>query len=130
MDGIQRVDENGDLFSESGQTQLFGQVPHTVNVALNFARWGFESRLAWNWTDAYLDFNGIDADKNLDDFLDTRSRVDFSLRYRFKENWTVFLEIQNLFDDDTRAYEGDDSTRMFYREDPGRLSVIGIRWNL
>ena len=130
VDGIQRVDENGDLFSESGQTQLFGQVPHTVNVALNFARWGFESRLAWNWTDAYLDFNGIDADKNLDDFLDTRSRVDFSLRYRFKENWTVFLEIQNLFDDDTRAYEGDDSTRMFYREDPGRLSVIGIRWNL
>jgi TonB-dependent receptor len=130
VDGIQRVDENGDLFSESGRTQLFGQVPHTVNVALNFARWGFESRLAWNWTDAYLDFNGIDADQNLDNYLDTRSRVDFSLRYRFQENWTVFLEIQNLFDDDTRAYEGDDRTRMFYREDPGRLSVIGIRWNL
>lgn len=130
VDGIQRIDGNGDLFLESGKTPLFGQVPHTVNVSLNFARWGFESRLAWNWTDDYLDFNGVDADRNLDDYLDERHRFDFSLRYRFEENWTVFLEIQNLFDNQTRAYEGDAGTRMFYREDPGRLTVIGVRWNL
>ncbi|MEX0321624.1 MAG: TonB-dependent receptor [Puniceicoccaceae bacterium] len=130
VDGIQREDSNGDLFSESGVTQLFGQVPHTVNVALNFARWGFESRLAWNWTDAYLDFGGIDVDSNLDDYLDSRSRLDFSLRYRFQNHWTVFLEIQNLLDDEVTAYEGDRSTRMYYREESGRLTVIGIRWNM
>jgi outer membrane receptor protein involved in Fe transport len=129
VDGIQRIDADGELFLESGETQLFGQVPHTVNLALNFSRWGFESRLAWNWTDDYLDFGGIDVDRNLDDYLDARSRVDFSLRYRFGGQWTAFLEIQNLLDDDTRAYEGDSSTRMFYREEPGRLSVIGLRWN-
>ena len=128
VDGIQREDENGDLFLESGQTQLFGQVPHTVNVALNFSRWGFESRLAWNWTDDYLDFGGLDVDRNLDDFLDSRSRFIFSLRYRFNDRWTVFLEVQNIFEDDTRAYEGDPSYRMFYREEPGRLSVVGVRW--
>lgn len=128
VDGIQREDENGDLFLESGRTQLFGQVPHTVNVALNFSRWGFESRLAWNWTDDYLDFGGLDVDRNLDDYLASRSRFDFSLRYRFNDQWTVFLEVQNIFEDDTRAYEGDPDTRMFYREEPGRLSVIGVRW--
>ncbi len=128
VDGIQREDGNGDLFLESGQTQLFGQVPHTVNVALNFSRWGFESRLAWNWTDDYLDFGGLDVDRNLDDFLDSRSRFIFSLRYRFNDRWTVFLEVQNIFEDDTRAYEGDPSYRMFYREEPGRLSVVGVRW--
>lgn len=130
VDGIQREDENGNLFLESGQTELFGQVPHTVNLALNFSRWGWESRLALNWTDAYLDFNGIDVDKNLDDYLDARSRLDFSLRYRFNSQWTVFLEVQNVLDDDTRAYEGDSSTRMFYREEPGRLTVLGIRYNM
>jgi len=129
VDGIQRIDENGDLFFESGETALFGQVPHTVNIALNFSRWGFESRLAWNWTDDYLDFNGIDADRNLDNYLDSRSRFDLSLRYRFRNNWTLFLEVENLFDDETRAYEGDE-TRMFYREDPGRMTVIGVRWSL
>lgn len=130
VDGIQRLDTSGTIFSESGRTQLFGQVPHTVNLALNFARRGWESRLAWNWTDAYLDFNGVDLDRNLDDFLEARSRIDFSLRYRFRENWTAFLEVQNVLDDDTRAYEGDRSTRMFYREEPGRLTVIGLRWSL
>lgn len=129
VDGIQRADEDGNLFLESGETPLFGQVPHTVNVALNFSRWGFESRLAWNWTDDYLDFGGLDADRNLDDYIAAQSRFDFSLRYRFREQWTVFLEIQNLFDDDTRAYEGRSEERMFYREEPGRLSVIGVRWN-
>ena len=124
------TDSSVDGLGRNVETPLFGQVPHTVNLALNFARWGFESRIAWNWTDAYLDFEGINADPNLDTYLDARSRVDFSLRYSFKSNWMIFVEIQNLLDDDSRAYRGDSDTRMFYREESGRLSVIGLRWNM
>jgi TonB-dependent receptor len=120
VDGLDRPD---------GDVELFGQVPHSVNLALNFARWGFESRVAWNWTDEYLDFDGISSDSNLDYFIDSRSTLDFSLRYHFGGSWTVFLEIQNVLDDEASAFQGD-STRMFYREETGRLSVIGLRWNL
>ncbi|MEM9158982.1 MAG: TonB-dependent receptor [Verrucomicrobiota bacterium] len=129
VDGIQREDTEGNLFLESGTTQLFGQVPHTYNLALNLSRWGIDSRLAWNHSSDYLDFGGIDADINLDDYISERDRFDFSFKYRFQPEWTAFLEVRNLLDDDSRAYEGDESTRMLYREESGRSTWIGIRWS-
>lgn len=133
VDGIQRQNPAGadlPLITESGQTPLFGQVPHTVNVALHFARWNFESRLALNWSDAYLDFNGINLDPNLDDYIDARTRVDFSLRCRIGSNWSIFLEVQNLLNNDSRAYSGNRDTRMYYREEIGRAAMIGVNWTL
>ncbi|MBK1875973.1 TonB-dependent receptor [Pelagicoccus mobilis] len=129
VDGIQREDADGDLFLEYGETQLFGQVPHTYNLALNFARWGIDSRLAWNRSSDYLDFGGIDADKNLDDYIAERDRIDFSIRYRFLPQWTVFLEMQNITDEDSRSFEGNEATRMRYREEAGRSSWLGLRWS-
>lgn len=129
VDGIQREDAEGMLFLESGETQLFGQVPHTYNLALNLSRWGIDSRLAWNRTSEYLDFGGIDVDKNLDDYIAERDRLDFSIRYRFQPKWTIFMEIRNLTDEDSRAYEGDESVRMLYREEAGRSTWLGLRWS-
>jgi TonB-dependent receptor len=129
VDGIQRANADGSLFEESGRTPLFGQVPATVNLSVNYNHRGFDTRLAWNWSDAYLDFNGVNSDLRLDDYIDRRSRLDWSARYRFLDHWTVFAEIRNLLNDDARAYSGDRSTRMFYREESGRSAVIGLRWN-
>ncbi len=130
VDGIQRLDTNGDIVEEFGRTPLFGQVPDTYNLALNFSRWGIDTRLAWNRTSDYLDFGGIDLDMNLDDYIAERDRVDLSVSYRFLNNWTVFAEISNLLDDDSRAFEGDETTRMFYREEAGRFTWVGVRWTL
>ena len=130
VDGIQRFDANRNIVEEFGRTTLFGQVPDTYNLALNFSRGGFDSRLAWNRTGSYLDFGGIDLDANLDDYLAARERLDFSISYRFFDNWTVFAEVSNLLDDDSRAYEGDESTRILYREESGRFTWVGLRWQL
>lgn len=123
VDGLARDD--------IGQTtQLFGQVPETINLALHFARWGIDTRLAWNYASDYLDFGGISEDRLLDDYIASRNRFDFSFRYRFAEQWTLFGEVRNLFEDDSRAFEGNEATRMVYREEVGRSAWLGVRWGL
>ncbi|NEQ69520.1 MAG: TonB-dependent receptor, partial [Symploca sp. SIO2D2] len=129
VDGIQREDANGNLFLENGQTSLFGQVPRTYNLSFGYSLNKIDSRIAWNRSSNYLDFGGISADPNLDIYISERDRIDFSIRYRVKPQWTLFMEMQNVFDDDSRAFEGDEALRMFYREEAGRSTWLGVRWS-
>ncbi|MDX2109563.1 MAG: TonB-dependent receptor [Verrucomicrobiota bacterium] len=126
--GIQRYDGTG-LVSVNDGTSLFGQVPHTVNLSLNYNRGGFETRLALHYTAAYLDFNGVNTDKNLDRYLDDRSTVDWSIFYDITPSWQVFGKVSNVLDSRTRAYYGD-GIRLNYNEASGRTFIVGVNWNL
>lgn len=128
IDGIQRFDrERGELITESGETELFGQVPHSINASVIYERFGFFARLAWNWTDDYLDFGGLNEFRELDIFIDERQSWDLTLAYTFPYNVELFFEIDNLFENEVGAYAGVEE-RMVYREEESRVFIIGLEW--
>jgi len=128
VDGIQREDVNGNIYVESGETPLFGQVSDSINLGLAYEAGGFEGSIDWHWTGAYLDFGGINADVNLDSYIGDRSNVDLNFAYFINEDWKVFFKAKNVFDDEITTYEGVEE-RLFYREATGRVFYLGFSWN-
>lgn len=103
------------------------QPEHTTNVAVYYEKAGFSTRLAYN-----LQTRGISeyGDGSGDDRLlwwDQRGILDWTARYRFSDQLTVFAEASNLTDSRARRYRGD-RQRVEELEDFGRTYNLGIRF--
>ncbi len=112
------------------ETPLFGQVPSSWNLGFSYEKYGLECRLAYNVTDEYLLFNGIDENPDLDRYADQRQRLDLTAAYNITRSWKVFLEVQNALNSPVRAYRGDPNVRMYYNEFSGTSAFLGVRWRL
>jgi TonB-dependent receptor len=111
-------------------TPLFAQVPDSYNAGLTYSKYGFQSRLAWNWRSAYLLFNGLDANPKLDRYLDDHGELDLTLSYRFTPRFTLFAEFINLTNSPERAYNGESARRLDYIEYRDWSANLGVRWRL
>jgi len=113
------------------KTPLFGQVEKSWNAGLSYQKHGLQLRLAYNWRDAYLDFNGIDADARLDRYLDTLGVLDVTASYQLPWwNVSVYAEFNNLTDEPDRAYRGNAALRPVYNEYRDWSASFGLRWRL
>jgi TonB-dependent receptor len=115
---------------ERGDSPLFGQVDTAVNVALFYEGSKFRARLSYNWTDDYLDFNGLSGEgPDLDTYIDAYGQLDFSMGYYITNDIEIFFEADNVTDESSRAYDGSDK-RLAFNSYSGRTFFIGASWNL
>ena len=56
-------------------------------------------------------------------------KLDLTIKYRFRNHFSVFFEATNLTDEPLRKYEGDTS-RLHSIQYTGQIYSIGAKWNL
>lgn len=113
------------------KTPLFEQVGRSYNLGAYYEKHGLQVRVAYNWRDSYLAFNGFAADPRLDRYLAATGQLDLTASYALPWfNLTVFGEFNNLTDRPDRAYLGDEATRPAYNEYRDWQATIGLRWRL
>ncbi len=113
---------------------LFNQVRDTVNAGVFYEKGGFRARAALLYRSASLlglsiDEDFRDYDPALSRYLDSSMTLDLTASYRFRRNWTVFAEMQNVLNEPGRAYDGT-KARFDYREYTDWTAQFGLRWNL
>ncbi|MCD8481719.1 MAG: TonB-dependent receptor [Verrucomicrobia bacterium] len=111
------------------KTPLFGQVEFFYNLGIGYFKRGWNARVAYNWRDAYLAFNGIDEDPRLDRFVDSLGQLDVSISYDFRNGFSVYSEFINVLDAPDRSYLRDRTTRPVYNEYRDWAVYFGVRWS-
>ena len=129
--GLTYIDQtDGGTIKERGDSELFGQADKILNAALYYRGEKLRARLAYNWTDEYLDFNGLSGEgPDLDAYVDDYGQLDFSMGYYITDNIEIFFEAENITDEALRAYDGS-TDRLAYNSYSGRTYFIGASWNL
>jgi TonB-dependent receptor len=99
------------IVSNDGTTNQDGNITFTdlplegfsdkaYNLVLMYEKQRFSARLAYNWRDAYL-ISQADCCIKLPVWQDAYGQLDASLHYRPDESWDIFLDAQNLTEEET-----------------------------
>ncbi len=123
---------------------MFKQSSSLGNLSLYYEKHGLLVRLAWVWRGQYLDPDGVRGSKidiaditerhefpadSLDVYVDDFTKLDLTVKYRFRDHFTIFFEATNLTDEPLRRYEGDTS-RLHSIQFTDTIFSIGAKWNL
>ena len=85
----------------------------------------FEATLAIDDSDRYLD--GISGDDGTEDsYKDGYGRLDFKASYDFSDNYTVFVEWQNINDEPLIEFQSDVRNRNTQIETYGQTYTLGV----
>lgn len=114
------------------------QTPLLYNVALYYEKYGLETRLALNYTGAYLKelnlasvkgLGLLHKDSNYDIFQGENYSLDFQCAYTFKKHYTVYVEMNNLLDWPYLEYMGNKNRpiRVEYYRQRGQ---VGFKYEL
>ena len=95
------VDTDGASY---GEQPLEGISEHTYNLMAMYEKYGFYSRLAYNWRSEQLlsvgpnGWNGTNEGVtwNLPVYSDDYGQLDFTMGYNFNDNWSINFEAYNL----------------------------------
>jgi TonB-dependent receptor len=79
---------------------LEGFSDKAYNLVLMYEKQKFSARLAYNWRDDYL-ISQADCCIKLPIWQDAYGQLDASVHYKPSDNWDVFLDAQNLTQEDT-----------------------------
>lgn len=127
VEGNFSINESGvDLLLEERlgeEVPLFNQSDEFGNLSVYYERAGFFARVSLQYRSDYLisvlggdevntitNPNGFDLPADsLDVYEDASFEVDLTLRYRFENGLSLFLEAQNVLNEPRRRYRGDDS---------------------
>lgn len=121
------TNSEGYLPGTNNKVPLGAQPDDTVNLAVYYEHAGFSTRLAYNYQSKRIsNYGGGTPDTY--NWWDDRSILDWTARYSFTDNLTVFMEANNLTDSRARRYLGD-RQRVYELEDFGRSYALGIRFN-
>jgi TonB-dependent receptor len=83
---------------------LQGQAEQTGNLALSYEKGGFSGQVSLNFNSEYILLVGGEPEE--DEWIDEHTQLDFSLRQRLNDRWSMFLNLINLGDEPYRVYEG------------------------
>jgi TonB-dependent receptor len=83
---------------------LPGQSTHVGNLSVWFEKWGFSSRVSWNFHGKYVD--AVGAGPEGDVYYDNHRQIDLNLGQRLTKNIRVFADVLNLTNAPLRYYEG------------------------
>lgn len=78
--------------------------PHMFNASLAWENKNFTARVSMNYTSAYLDEVGGNADE--DTYYDKQLFVDANASYKFNKYLRIFVEANNLTNQPLRYYQG------------------------
>jgi len=108
-----------------GRVVPFLKQSNTVgNIALAYDKGPWDLRVSANYRGDFLD-ELVEAD--LDRFTDDRLLIEASAKYKFNDNFLVYLEGKNLTDAPEYYYFGD-SSRLSQYDEFGRAFIIGARF--
>lgn len=79
---------------------LEGFSPKSFNIVAMFEKEKFSARLAYNWRDTYL-ISQADCCIKLPIWQDAYGQLDASAHYKPSASWDVFLDVQNLLQQET-----------------------------
>jgi len=79
---------------------LEGFSPKSFNIVAMFEKAQFSARLAYNWRDTYL-ISQADCCIKLPIWQDAYGQLDASVHYKPSSSWDVFLDVQNLLEQET-----------------------------
>jgi TonB-dependent receptor len=98
----------------------------TANLVLMYEGNGFETRLAYNWRDKFLNRTG--AGSNNPGYIEAYSQLDLNVTYHVTDNLAVSLEGINLTGENRREHARN-SNMMWGFDDLGARYHIGARYN-
>nr|WP_316627423.1 TonB-dependent receptor [uncultured Brevundimonas sp.] len=109
----------GDFEAPGGRTVDFPGVSDTIaNASLFYEKYGISARVSWQWRSDWidtLDFGGWG-----DQTRAAYESVDVSLRYAINDRVSLYLDANNLTDEQYIAFEGD-------KDHPTEVEQIGRR---
>ena len=123
---------------------LFKQSKNMGNLSVFFEKHGLLVRLALVWRSQYLqsvragqqDIDDITREdrhnlpaNSLDVYVDDFTRLDLTVKYRFRNHFTFFFEAANLNDEPLRRYRGNTS-RLDRIQFTDTIFSVGVKWNL
>lgn len=97
------------------------------NAALSYERYGFSTRLSWQYRTEWLDSVG-DGDILGDGYWDEVGRLDFKASYAFNDNAEIYFDANNLLNEPGIRYEGE-AYRVSEYEQFGARYMVGLRLN-
>lgn len=120
-----------ELFFENQDERLPlpGQANHTVNFALFYDKQKVYFKVAVNYTDAFL--NALGADADLDEYYGANFRVDLNGYYQFNDYIQVFGDVRNVTNEPLRFYLGaPENGRLLQQEFYSFWARLGLRINI
>ena len=119
--GIDRAaDPGSDVFALTGLSD-------TANAVLMFEKYGWSTRLAWNWRDEYLLAANQNGNNRNPYFVEEYKQFDFAVAYSFSPNLTVSLEAINLTGEDVR-WSARSYNQMVRLVDQSPRYMVGVRY--
>ncbi len=115
--------DNLDLTSD--QFALLG-LSDTANLVLMYEGYGFETRLAANWRDKYLNQTGWGS--NNPGYVEEHTQLDLNVTYNVTDNLAVSFEGINLTGEDRREHGRNENMMIFY-DDLGARYQLGARYS-
>ncbi len=123
------IDSKTDIFERPGQDLPFFRQPDRIyNAALYFQNYGFSARVAFNYQSESLRTLGDDEDGTDDTWDEPREFTDIQASYKVSENFTVYLNWQNVFKARADRTLGHDTGRMRRSEFYGSYLRGGVRF--
>ncbi len=101
------------------------QARHSGNGYVSFQKWGFDARVAANYTARRL-ASWSDSSPLQDIYWRARLRVDVNLAYTINRRWSITASAINLTDDPAVLYR--EPNFLQYSEFYGRTTRIGMRY--
>ncbi len=96
-----------------------------ANAMIGYEKGGFDLRLAMNYRDAYIDEL---VDPDYDRYTADHTQLDLTAKYRFTDNWLMYLEVSNITDEPEHYYAGN-KRRLYQYDEFGTFSAIGFQYN-
>lgn len=122
------VDSQVKVFSRPGEKlPFFKQADDIGNAALFYEKYGFEVRVAWSRTGAYL--TAIGADRDGDVYQREREIIDAKVSYRLTKRLKLFADVINLRQEPLEEYIGAPN-RGTATEKYWWNASFGVNWNL
>ncbi|MDO8901907.1 MAG: TonB-dependent receptor [Phenylobacterium sp.] len=118
----------GEFETPDGETVEFpGTSDRITSATLFYEKHGISSRLTWQHRTDWLDEvfpSGSSANSNL--YWDESQRLDLSVRYQVNDTFSVFLDANNLTNEQGVRYQGRED-RPYEVEGFGRKYLLGVR---
>ena len=114
-------------YPDREQARLQGQAEQVGNLALSFERGPFSIRGSLNYHDEYVFEIGEEPAEDL--YLDEQLQLDLTAMFRFNEQFSLSLQLNNLTDEPYRVYEGS-VDRPIQEEIYGWWGTLGLKFDL
>ena len=115
--------------NRAGTTTLPRQAKHLYNVQLYYEKGGFNIRAAYNYKGKYITEHGASGLNRDDVYYGDYATLDGNITYKINDNFTIFLEANNLLNSKLEYYYGDPS-RPLQVEYYGFKGLLGLKWEL